>query len=235
MEGLQNFATMMNNKLDEPIRNHLRNVYASIASASLVAATGAAVHVNGVWEGGLFSGIGSIVLVLLLAFSRSPDGKDSGKRFMYFNGLAFCTGLSTGPLIEVVWDLDPSIVISALMYTAVIFVCFTLSALVANEGKYLALGGPLMSVLSTVLIASIMNIFFRSPTFAYIQLLVGLLLMSAFILYDTHLIMEKFRMGDRDHIWHALTLFMDLVSVFKHILVLLADKEQGRNKKRSSR
>lgn len=227
---------MMNDKLDLPMRNHLRNVYASIASASLVAATGAAIHVNGIWEGGMLSGLGSIILVLLLAFSRSPDGKDNGTRFMYLNGLAFCTGLSTGPLIEVVWDLDPSIVISALMYTGVIFVCFTLSALVAREGKYLALGGPLMSVLSTMLIASIMNIFFRSHTFVYLQLLVGLLLMSAFILYDTHLIMEKFRMGDRDHIWHALTLFMDLVSVFKHILVLLADKEQSsRNKKRNSR
>jgi FtsH-binding integral membrane protein len=236
MEGLQNFATMMNNKLDAPIKGHLRNVYASIASATLVAAAGAAVHVNGIWEGGMLSGLGSIILVLLLAFSRNPEGKDNGTRFLYLNGLAFCSGLSTGPLIEVVWDLDPTIVISALMYTAVIFVCFTLSALVAPEGKYLALGGPLMSLLSTMLIASIMNIFFRSHSFVFMQLILGLLLMSAFILYDTHLIMEKFRMGDRDHIWHALTLFMDLASIFKHILVLLADKEQSsRNKKRNSR
>jgi hypothetical protein len=43
-------------------------------------------------------------------------------------------------------------------------------------------------------------------------------------------------MGDRDYVWHSLTLFMDLVSVFKHILVLLADKEQNnRNRKRSNR
>lgn len=31
------------------------------------------------------------------------------------------------------------------------------------------------------------------------QLLVGLAMMSAFILYDTQLILEKFRMGDRDY------------------------------------
>jgi len=67
------------------------------------------------------------------------------------------------------------------------------------------------------------------------QLIVGLLVMSAFILYDTHLIMEKFRMGDRDYIWHALTLFMDLASIFKHILILLADKEQGRKKRDNRR
>jgi FtsH-binding integral membrane protein len=143
--------------------------------------------------------------------------------------------MSTGPLIEAVWDLDPSIVISALMYTCVVFTCFTLSALIAPDGKYLALGGPLLSVLSTMLIASIVNIFFRSYAFIYMQLVIGLIVMSLFVLYDTQLIMEKFRMGDKDYVWHAVTLFMDLVSIFKHILVLLADKEQSnRSKKRNN-
>jgi len=235
MEVLNNFSTMMNNKLDGPIRSHLRNVYASIASASLLAAGGAFCHMNGIWEGGMLSGLGSFVLVLMLAFSRQPDGKEDGKRFLYLNGLAFCTGLSTGPLIESVWDLNPAIVVSALLYTCVIFTCFTLSALIAPEGKYLALGGPLMSILSTLLLTSIMNIFIRSYSIAYLQILIGLALMSMFILYDTHLIMEKFRLGDRDYIWHALTLFLDLASIFKHILVLLAEKEQSGNRQKKRR
>lgn len=235
METLQNFATMMNNKLEPPMRSHLKNVYGSIASASLVAAVGAYIHMAGMWEGGLLSGLGSIVLITMLAFSRNPEGKDDAKRFMYLNGLALCTGLSTGPLIDAVWDLDPSIVVSALMYTFVVFTCFTLSALIAPDGKYLALGGPLLSVLSTMLIASIMNIFFRSHTFIFMQLILGLVVMSLFVLYDTQMIMEKFRMGDKDYVWHSVTLFMDLASIFKHILVLLADKEQSnRSKKKNS-
>jgi len=233
MEFLTQFSTLMNNKLDGPLRLHLRNVYASIASAAMVASLGAVCHVNGILQGGALSGIGSFILVLMLAFSRNPEGKDDGMRFLYLNGLAFCTGMSTGPLIEAVWDLNPSIVISALLYTSIIFTCFTLSALVAPEGRYLALGAPLMSILSTMLIASLMNIFFRNAAIAYVQILVGLLVMSGFILYDTHLIIEKHRMGDRDYVWHALTLFMDLASIFKHILVILADKEQGSRKKRS--
>jgi len=239
METLNQFTSLMNNKLDGPIRAHLKNVYASIASATLVAAIGAACHVNGIWQGGMLSGLGSFILILMLAFSRNGDGKDDGMRFLYLNGLAFCSGMSTGPLIEAVWDLNPSIVISALLYTCVIFTCFTLSALIAPEGKYLALGAPLMSILSTMLLASLMNIFFRSASIAYFQILAGLFLMSAFILYDTHLIMEKFRLGDRDYVWHALTLFMDLASIFKHLLVLLAEREQSSqrssSKKRSNR
>lgn len=218
------------------MQSHLRNVYASVASAAIVAAVGAAAHVNGIWEGGILSGLGSLGLMLTLAFSRNPEGKDSGKRFAYLNGLAFCTGLSTGPLIANVWDLDPSLVISALLYTCVIFTCFSLCALFARDGKFLALGAPIMSIMSTMLISSLLNIFIRSHTIAYIHLLLGLGLMSAFILYDTHLIMEKVRLGDQDFIWHSLTLFIDLASLFKHILVLLADKEQNnrRNKKSSS-
>jgi len=234
METMQNFANMINNKLEPQMRNHLKNVYGCVASATFVAAAGSYAHCNGIWEGGLLSGMGSLILLMLLAFSRNPEGKDDGMRFLYMNGLALCTGLSTGPLIEMVWDLDPSIVVSALMYTCVIFTCFTLSALIAPDGKYLALGGPLLSILSTMLLASILNIFIRSPTFAYMQLLVGLLVMSAFILYDTQMIMEKVRMGGKDYVWHSLTLFMDLVSIFKHILVLLADKEQGSRKKRNN-
>lgn len=68
--------------------------------------------------------------------------------------------------------------------------------------------------------------------FFQIHLLMGLFVMSAFILYDTHLIMEKFRMGDRDYVWHSLTLFLDLATIFKHILVLLAEKEGAAKRKR---
>lgn len=236
-EVLHQFQNTFNNRLDPVMQSHLRNVYACIASATLVAAAGSAIHVNGIFEGGILSVLGSLVLMIMLAFSRSPEGKDDGKRFVYLNGLAFFTGLSTGPLIELVWDLDPTLVISALMYTCVVFTCFSLCALFATEGKYLALIGPISSIMTTLFISSLINIFIRSTTIAYIHLLLGLGLMSAFILYDTHLIMEKVRYGDRDYIWHALTLFIDLVSLFKHILVLLADKEQSsrsRGKKSSN-
>jgi FtsH-binding integral membrane protein len=238
MDVLNQFQNLMNNRLDTRMKGHLQKVYGCIASASIVAAAGSACHVNGIWEGGILSGLGSLILMMMLAFSRNPEGKDDVKRFAYLNGLAFCTGLSTGPLIDHVWNvIDPSLVISALLYTCVIFTCFSLSALFATEGKFLALGAPIMSIMSTLLISSLLNMFIRSHTIAYIHLLLGLGLMSAFILYDTHLIMEKVRMGDMDYIWHSLTLFIDLASLFKHILVLLADKEQSNRSrnKRSSR
>jgi len=52
---------------------------------------------TGIWEGGMLSGLGSFALILALAFSRNPEGKDDGKRFMYLNGLALCTGKHPRP------------------------------------------------------------------------------------------------------------------------------------------
>jgi len=235
MEVLQNFQTMFNNKLDPRMQSHLRNVYASILSATMVASLGTVIHMNGIWQGGILSALGSFILMMMIAGTRHPDGKDEGKRFAYLNGLALCTGVSTGPLVEIVWEMNPAVVVSALLYTCVIFGSFSLSALFATEGKFLFLGGPILSITSAMLVTAIVNLFVQSTTVSYIQLLLGLAVMSAFILYDTHLMMDKVRMGDKDYIWHSLNLFIDLVSLFKHILVLLAEKEQsGQRSKKSS-
>ena len=58
-----------------------------------------------------------------------------------------------------------------------------------------------------------------------VELYGGLLLFCGFILYDTQLIIERRRRGDRDYVWHSLMLFVDFVDVFRHILVILMQKE----------
>lgn len=48
--------------------------------------------------------------------------------------------------------------------------------------------------------------------------------MSGFVLYDTQLIMEKRRAGDKDFIAHSVDLFVDFVGVFRRLLIILAQK-----------
>lgn len=55
-------------------------------------------------------------------------------------------------------------------------------------------------------------------------LYLGLALMSGFVLYDTQLIMEKRRAGDKDFIAHSVDLFVDFVGVFRRLLIILAQK-----------
>lgn len=56
------------------------------------------------------------------------------------------------------------------------------------------------------------------------ELYFGLILFCGFILFDTQLIVEKFKSGNNDFIWHSVDLFLDFVNIFRRLLVILASK-----------
>jgi len=136
--------------------------------------------------------------------------------------------LSLGPLLDHVIAIDPTIVSTAFFASALIFVCFSLTALWAEERSYLYLGGSLMSGLSIMFFMGLMNIFFQSTMIYQLNLYGGLLIFCGFILYDTQLIVEKKRNGDNDFIWHSVDLFLDFVNIFRRILMILSNKEKKR-------
>ena len=106
---------------------------------------------------------------------ENPDnGKNPGMRMGMLLGFAFLTGLGLGPLLFVAIMMNPSLVPSALMLTSAVFACFTGAALFAPDGKYLYLGGTLLSGLSTLLFLGFLNILFRSQLLFQVHLYIGL-------------------------------------------------------------
>jgi FtsH-binding integral membrane protein len=168
----------------------------------------------------------------LLALLGTPDenGKNRNKRLGFLMAFSFCTGLGLGPLLDIVNLVNSSIIGTAFFGTSLIFGCFSLSALLAPRGRWIYLGGPLLSLLSMMSFMAITNIFFRSQMMFQAQIYIGFAVMCGFILFDTQMIVEKRRMGDTDVVTHSLDLFIDFVSVFRYLLVILTQKEQ--NKKR---
>lgn len=212
------------NFVSEPnVRQHLVKVYSCLTGTTILAAVGAYVHLFQIWEAGLMSAIGSLALVLALHFTVD-NGKNFHTRLAMLLGFGFLTGHCLGPLLGHVLFIQPQIIVTALTGTAVVFVSFSLSALFAQRGKFLFLGSILMSIMSTMALCSLGNIFFRSTMIYQTQLYMGLAVMSAFILYDTQAIMEKARMGSKDYIGHSLELFFDMVSVFRKLVVILTQK-----------
>lgn len=59
--------------------------------------------------------------------------------------------------------------------------------------------------------------------------------MAAFVLFDTQMIMEKRRAGSTDCVKHSLDLFIDLVSIFRRLLVILMQKEEREQRKRKNK
>jgi len=217
-------------KIDAVTKRHLKNVYASLAISTMAAAAGAAIHLfTGFLKGGLLASLGGIGFLLALGLT-SDEPKNQLKRLGYLVGFAFCTGLGLGPLLEHVIAIEPTIISTAFFATALIFVCFSLTALWAEERSYLYLGGSLMSGLSIMCLMGLMNIFFRSTMIYQFHLYGGLLIFCGFILYDTQLIIEKKRNGDNDFIWHSVDLFLDFVNIFRRILLILSNKEERKRK-----
>lgn len=129
-----------------------------------------------------------------------------------------------GLLLEHVIYINPQIIVTALFGSSVVFVSLSLAALLAKRGKFMFLGGFLFSIISTMTLVGLGNLFFRSYIINEIQMYVGLAAMSAFILYDTQMIMEKYRIGHRDCVAHSLDLFFDFISVFRRLLIILTQK-----------
>lgn len=200
--------------------------------STISAGVGAYIHIyTELLSAGLLTVIGS--MGLLIALMATPDnGKNRKLRLGYLLGFAFFTGMGMGPLLDTVIQIDPSIIVTALVGTAVIFVSFSLSAMLAERGRWLYLGGTLMTLLSALLLLSLANLLFGSYLIFQAYLYLGLLLMCGFVLYDTQLIIEKRRNGDKDFVAHSVDLFIDFIGIFRRLVIILTQKEQQKRNRR---
>lgn len=67
-----------------------------------------------------------------------------------------------GPMLEYVSMVNPAIIMTALLGTTVVFVCFSIAAMLADRGSYLFLGGTLLTMLTSLSVMSLFNLFMQS-------------------------------------------------------------------------
>uniref|UniRef100_T1DEV9 Putative bax inhibitor n=1 Tax=Psorophora albipes TaxID=869069 RepID=T1DEV9_9DIPT len=227
----ERFMRNMGTNLEPSVRHHLAKVYACLTATCAAATAGAFIHLSGIWEAGMLSGLISLGLVLGLIFT--PDnGKNFNTRLALLLGFGAFTGHSMGLLLAFVIAVNPAIVVTALIGTTTMFCALSASAVLAKRGSYLFLGGFLMSILSVMALMSLGNLLFRSYIVSEVNLYIGLVAMAGFILFDTQMIMEKHRMGSNDCIAHSLDLFYDVVSIFRRLLIILTQKEQNNERRK---
>uniref|UniRef100_A0A194AM79 Putative bax inhibitor-1 protein n=1 Tax=Pinctada fucata TaxID=50426 RepID=A0A194AM79_PINFU len=216
--------------LEPYVQSHLKKVYGALSISMLTAAVGAYVHLfTGLMKAGLLTSLASLGLMIWLAATHHSK-ETEGKRLAIFAGFTFFSGMSLGPLLDHVIDIDPSIITTAFMGTTVVFVSFSLAALYNTDRTFLFMGGMLMSGLSWLLLAGFLNIFFQSSLIWDVYLYGGLIIFCLFVLYDTQLIVEKRRNGDEDYIWHSVDLFLDFINIFRKLMIILSKKEKKRDR-----
>jgi len=172
-----------------------------------------------------------LCLSIRLTFTEATPQQEQ-KRLGILAGFCVFEGLSIGPLVNQSLYLDPSILVTAFLGAAAIFGCFTAASLFSKQRSLLYLGGVLGSVVGVMCMMSLVNMFFiGSSALFYVELYLGLLVFSAYVAFDTQMIIARHQDGDRDYIMHAQTLFIDFVQLFIRLLAILNDKEAKKRRR----
>eukprot|EP00252_Welwitschia_mirabilis_P026105 TRINITY_DN838_c0_g1_i2.p1 TRINITY_DN838_c0_g1~~TRINITY_DN838_c0_g1_i2.p1 ORF type:complete len:251 (-),score=19.87 TRINITY_DN838_c0_g1_i2:270-1022(-) len=228
--SLKNF-----NRISPHVQNHLKRVYLTLCCALVTAAVGVYLHL--LWNiGGILTAIGGIATLFWL-FSIPPVPYNEAKRLKLLMACALLNGASMGPLVDIVITVDPSILLSAFVGSALVFACFSAAAILAQRREYLFLGGFLASGLSILMWLQFVSTLFGSSDALYtFEVYLGLVLFLGYIIFDTQMIIERAYHGDYDYIHHSLDLFTNFVAVFVRMLVIMmkhaVSKSEEKKKKR---
>ena len=118
------FFKALDQKLEPPVKSHLKQVYSTLALATFAAGVGSYIHLfTNLLSGGFLSTLGAIGFCIALSVTPD-DGKNTQKRMSYLMGFAGCTGLAMGPLLEMAMYLNPRIIPLSLISTCLVFGSF---------------------------------------------------------------------------------------------------------------
>src|SRR5215510_11194437 len=134
-------------------------------------------------------------------------------------GFTFISGLMLAPMLQLAAGLKNGGQLVALaggMTAAVFFVMATIATVSKRDfsflGKFLFIG------LILLIIASLANLFFQVPALAVTISAVGVLIFSAYLLYD---VSDIVRGGETNYIMATIRLFLDILNLFVSLLNLL--------------
>jgi len=128
------------------------------------------------------------------------------------------TGMAISPLVGMVAAKSGTLVTQAFMTTAVAFVSLTAYTFISGRDFSFLKGFVWVGLISIIVLGLSNYFFFESPLLALGISGMGVLLFSAFILYDTSNILRDY--PNNEYISAALTLYLDVFLLFQHVLAL---------------
>jgi modulator of FtsH protease len=197
----------------------LKSTYQLFAGSLLAATAGAYVGIDMVstissWYWGL------VILEFALLFGLFAVKNKPGINLAVLFGFTFVSGLTITPLLSSVFMLPggANIVAQAFLMTSVAFGGISMFALTTKR-DFSGMGKMLFIALIILVVGSISNIFIGS---SFLQLgiaMVGAVLFSAFILYDTQQIVKG---NFSTPVEAAIALYLDFFNLFISLLQILA-------------
>jgi len=198
---------------DERI-SFLGKVYGMLSLGILVGAVGAWMSIGMAFPAEhpwimLFAIVGSIVAANYV--SRIPVVNVG-----FFAFFTYLTGMSMSPIIGTLVSINPAAITQAFLMTSVIFAALT-GYVFYSKKDFTYLGGYLFVALISIIVIGLSNIFiFESSMLSTIISGIGILLFSAYILYDTSDILQNH--DNDEYVSGAISLYLDFYLLFSNLL-----------------
>lgn len=177
--------------------------------------------------------VGSMFYITITGEKFGYSGEVLSVKRMGASGLlAFAYGLLMRASLLDIFAHNPEIITTALFATIVIFACFSLASLFMTSRAALYVCGLTSSLTLYISMVRFTNLLVRSRfanNFTDVALLVSF---CGYIIMDTQIILQEFSRGSKDFLWHAVTLYGDLLSIFLKIVQILCAKEKRRQKEK---
>jgi modulator of FtsH protease len=200
------------------LMSFLRATYQLFAGSLLAATAGAYIGLDMVstiasWYWGL------VILEFVLLFGLFAVKNKPGINLAVLFGFTFVSGLTITPLLASVFAMPAgaSIVAQAFLMTSVAFGGISMFALTTKR-DFSGMGKMLFIALIILVVGSISNIFIQAPLLQLGIAMVGAVLFSAFILYDTQQIIKG---GFSTPVEAAIALYLDFFNLFISLLQIL--------------
>ncbi len=200
------------------LMSFLKSTYQLFAGSLLAATAGAYIGLDMVsaiasWYWGL------VILEFVLLFALFAVKNKPGINLAVLFGFTFVSGLTITPLLASVFNMPggASIVAQAFLMTSVAFGGISMFALTTKR-DFSSMGKMLFIALIILVVGSISNIFIQAPLLQLGIAMVGAVLFSAFILYDTQQIIKG---GFSTPVEAAIALYLDFFNLFISLLQIL--------------
>ena len=197
----------------------LKATYQLFASSLMAATVGAYVGLGmasmiASWYWGL------VILEFALLFGLYAVKDKPGINLAVLFGFTFISGLTLTPLLSSIFNMPggAGIVAQAFLMTSIAFGGISMFAMTTKK-DFSGMGKMLFIAVIILIVGSISNIFIGSSILQLGIAMVGALVFSAFILYDTQQIIKG---GFSTPIEAAIALYLDFLNLFISLLQILA-------------
>lgn len=193
----------------------LRNTYALLSMTLLFSAimATAGVVMGATYGISLVATIAAFV-ILWFVLPRTANSATGIPVIFAFTGLL---GFGLGPILQYYLAVNPSIVMTALGGTGVIFLGLSAYALTTRK-DFSFMAGFLMVGMFVVIGASLLGMFVNIPALSLAVSSAVILIMSGFILYQTSAIING---GETNYIMATASLFLSILNLFTALLHIL--------------